>query len=49
MPQGGSGFSFHRADVMAMGLGEIISHLEWLDEQRKREARSVPRVPQAHR
>lgn len=38
---GGSGFSFTRADVLDMGLGEAMEHAEWLDEQRTREANAM--------
>lgn len=44
MPNGGGGFSFNRSDIMAMGLGEVFSHIEWLSEQRKREAAENARV-----
>lgn len=37
----GSGFTFCRADVMAMTPREMRSHLEWLDERRTKEADEI--------
>lgn len=37
----GSGFSFTLADVETMGVREIEQRLEWLSDQREREAREL--------
>lgn len=37
-PGMGGGFSFTRADFLAMDIDEILGHIEWLEEQRQREA-----------
>ena len=37
----GSGFSFTLADVEGMGVREIEQRLEWLSDQREREAREM--------
>lgn len=41
---GGSGFSFTRRDVLDMGLGELAAAVEWLDEQRRAEAKALERA-----
>jgi len=41
---GGSGYSFTRADVLDMSLGEIDEALDWLEEQRRREAEAMKRA-----
>lgn len=43
-PDGGGGYTFTRADFMQMGMGEIVSHVEWLNEQRDEERRAVERA-----
>jgi len=41
---GGSGYSFTRRDFGAMSLGEIEEHLDWLEDQRRYEARQLERA-----
>ncbi|HAM57971.1 MAG TPA: hypothetical protein DCQ64_22175 [Candidatus Rokubacteria bacterium] len=43
---GGSGFNFTMADVLDMELGELDGHIEWLAEQREREADAIRRAGQ---
>lgn len=40
-PHGGSGFSFTRADVLEMSVGEALYYLEWVDEQRSKEVSAI--------
>jgi hypothetical protein len=35
---------FTHADFLRMGMGEAISHVEWLEEQRAAERRAVERA-----
>jgi len=43
-PDGGGGFTFTHADFLRMSLGDVFSHVEWLDDQRAAERRAVEKA-----